>query len=452
MRLYAPTGALGMGFLDSSLARAVAMRPDVIACDAGSTDSGPFYLGASAPKMSQPALDRDLRRLLRARDELKVPLIIGSCGTSGTDDGVEMMRDLALQIARDEALSFTIGLVYCEQKPATIAQWFDAGKVRALAGAPEIIRDDIVSCSHIVGMAGAEAIQHALDLGADVVFAGRATDTALFATAPLKAGLPEGAVWHCAKTIECGAVCSSIPRADGLLADIDAEGFEVEPAAEDAICTPLGIASHTLYENADPIFIKEPSGTLDTGPAHYAQKSDRRCRVEGSQFKHEPYSIKLEGAAPVGYQTVAIGGIRDPLIIGQVDPWIAEMQAFFAERVTELTGMTVGKEVRIDIATYGKDGVMGTLDPQAGTASHELGILFTVTAPSQEVANQICRFVTHAASHWPIKEWDGFISGIAFPYSPPEIDRGMAYRFVLHHAVFDIDPLDMFRFKTVRAG
>ena len=88
MKLYAPTGALGMGFLDSSLQRAIAWQPDVIACDAGSTDSGPSHLGGAIPKMSRAAVARDLERLLAAQQALGVPLIIGSCGTSGVDSGV----------------------------------------------------------------------------------------------------------------------------------------------------------------------------------------------------------------------------------------------------------------------------------------------------------------------------------------------------------------------------
>jgi len=307
MRLFSPTGALGFGFLDDSLKRAVAMSPDVIACDGGSTDSGPFYLGASKPKMSRAALNRDLRRLLRARDELGVPLIVGSCGTSGTDAGVDMMRDLTIEIAREEGLKFDLGLVYAEQDPDVIAQRWRDGGVAALPGAPDITDADIQACVHIVAMMGAEPLQHALAQGADVVLAGRASDTALFAAVPLSAGLPPGLIWHCAKTIECGAVCSTVPRGDGLVADIDANGFEVEPAALDAGCTPLGIASHTLYENADPILIREPAGTLDTSGARYTAVDDRRTRVEGSTFREEPYTVKLEGAAPVGYQTIAIG-------------------------------------------------------------------------------------------------------------------------------------------------
>ena len=85
-------------------------------------------------------------------------------------------------------------------------------------------------------------------------------------------------------------------------------------------------------------------------------------------------------------------------------------------------------------------------ETESNHTAHETGILFVVTAPEQETANTIARFVTHQASHWPIPEWDGFISGIAFPFSPPEIDRGLAYRFVLHHIIHTEDPLALFRF------
>ena len=43
--LISPTGALGMGFLNESLERWSSLKPDVIACDAGSTDSGPYLSG-----------------------------------------------------------------------------------------------------------------------------------------------------------------------------------------------------------------------------------------------------------------------------------------------------------------------------------------------------------------------------------------------------------------------
>ena len=83
------------------------------------------------------------------------------------------------------------------------------------------------------------------------------------------------------------------------------------------------------------------------------------------------------------------------------------MKLFFAERLKELTGKTLGKEVRIDISQYGRNAVMGKLEPFPEQMPHGLVLLFAVTAPEQTLANDVARFVTHAASHWPISEWDG---------------------------------------------
>src|SRR3546814_19234966 len=59
----------------------------------------------------------------------------------------------------------------------------------------------------------------------------------------------------------------------------------IEPMDPEARCTPQSIASHTLYENANPFLIKEPGGTLDTLEAHYEALDDRRVRVRNSRFQ-----------------------------------------------------------------------------------------------------------------------------------------------------------------------
>ena len=51
------------------------------------------------------------------------------------------------------------------------------------------------------------------------------------------------------------------------------------PLREDYRCTPQSVASHTLYENADPFALKEPSGTLRTDKARYEAISNRAVRV-----------------------------------------------------------------------------------------------------------------------------------------------------------------------------
>ena len=41
LRVLSPSGIVGYGFPEESFNRGVAMKPDLIACDAGSTDPGP---------------------------------------------------------------------------------------------------------------------------------------------------------------------------------------------------------------------------------------------------------------------------------------------------------------------------------------------------------------------------------------------------------------------------
>ena len=41
-RILSPTGIVGYGFPKESFELGVAQKPDLIACDAGSTDPGPY--------------------------------------------------------------------------------------------------------------------------------------------------------------------------------------------------------------------------------------------------------------------------------------------------------------------------------------------------------------------------------------------------------------------------
>jgi hypothetical protein len=53
--------------------------------------------------------------------------------------------------------------------------------------------------------------------------------------------------------------------------------------------------------------------------------------------------------------------------------------------------------------------------------------------------------LSHLAVHNPIPKWHGLISGVAFPYSPPEIDRGPVYEFHLNHVLVPDSPTALFR-------
>lgn len=49
IRVLSASGQIGSGFIESSFARGVSLKPHVIACDGGSTDAGPYHLGSGKP-------------------------------------------------------------------------------------------------------------------------------------------------------------------------------------------------------------------------------------------------------------------------------------------------------------------------------------------------------------------------------------------------------------------
>lgn len=445
LKILAPTGVLGAGFSAESFERGVAARPDVIACDAGSTDSGPSALGGGMPKLSVEAVRRDLRLILIARQQLGVPLIIGSCGTSGRDVGVDLVAGLVREIAAEERLAFRLARIYSDQDSAELVTRFEAGEIAALHPAPPLTAE-ILAESHVVAMMGTEPIEAALAAGADVVLAGRASDTALFAAVPHMRGADPGLTWHMAKTIECGAACAIPPSADGLLVTLEDDHFIVETLATGSRLTPRSVAAHSLYENADAFRVIEPAGVLDTTAATYEAVSDTAVRVAGAVFEPaQRYSNKLEGARPRGFQTIAVGGIRDPLVIARLDDLIPMAQQYFAAKILDLFAGTIDpRDVAIDYVLYGSNGVLAELELNNSTP-HEIGVLITITAPTQELAHSVSTFVTHVTSHLPISEYDGLSSTIAYPFSPPEIDRGEVYEFTLNHVLYPETPTSLFR-------
>ena len=445
IRILAPTGALGAGFEPESLARGVAAKPHVIACDAGSTDSGPAALGSGIPKLSREAVTRDLRHLLHARDQLGVPLIIGSCGTSGRDVGVDWCAEIAREIAKAGGLNFRLARIYSSQDPAVLSEMLATGRIRPLEPAPAISAD-VLQRSNVVAMMGSEPIEAALGAGAEVVLAGRASDTALFAALPHLMGANPGLTWHAAKTIECGAACAIPPAADGLLVYLRDDHFDVEVLDPAARLTARSVAAHTLYENADPFLVTEPSGILDTEHASYQELSDRVVRVSGAKFRPAAeYTIKLEGAALAGYQTIVIGGIRDHVVIARLNSILPRARHYFRAKIDDVfRGSVDPGDVDISFRTYGRNGVLGERETSTVTP-HELGILITVTAPTQQIAHTVATFVAHASSHLPIPEYDGLASTIAYPFSPPETDRGPVYEFTLNHVAIPDSSDEMFR-------
>jgi Acyclic terpene utilisation family protein AtuA len=261
-------------------------------------------------------------------------------------------------------------------------------------------------------------------------------------------GAGAGPAWHAGKILECGTASTvQRKRPDSIFAWVRDDHFDIEPLDMEARCTPQSIASHTLYENADPFLLVEPGGTLDTTGSRYEALDDRRVRVSGSEFRaSDRVTYKLEGAELLGYQTLVIAGVREPYILRQLDDWLANMKERFKPRVQELFGGAVGEDdYTITVRVYGRDAVMGKLEPRRHEIGHEVGLLFSVTARDQETSHAIAKTFSHFGLHYPIPEWRGLITGFAFPITPAEVEQGPVYRFSLNHLLVPADPMEPFR-------
>ena len=445
IRVLSPTGVCGSGFLESSFEKGLALKPHFIGADAGSTDPGPEFLGSGETAFPLAALHRDLRLMMLGARRLKVPLLIGSAGTGGNQIQLQKVADLVKQIAAAESLSFKLALIEAEQDKNYLKKKLQDGLITPLDPAPEFDETVIDRSSHIVGMMGVEPWQKALEAGADIIVAGRSSDTAIFAAMPVMMGFPEGISWHMAKILECGAA-SVVQRKtpDCMFAWVRKDHFVVQAPDTELRCTPQSIASHSLYENADPFKLIECSGTLDLTHSRYEAYSDNAVKVTGSQFiKAKRYTVKLEGAEKVGYQSILIGSVRDPFIIRQIDDWTQRVTEKIHSRIKMVLGDTLKPDqYLLNIRIYGKNGTMGPLEPVKEIKSHELCLIFEATAPTQAFANTIAGIIRHQALHLPIPEWSGLITAIACPYN--QMERGAVYKFNVNHVVEPATPTEMF--------
>ena len=448
-RIIVPSGMLGGGFTAAQIERGIELGADAIAIDGGSTDSGHAYLGRSMPKMPPESIADDLRIMLVKGAAAGIPVIVGSAGTSGTDTGVDWVAGMVEQIAAEEGLALRVARIYSEQSADVLKERLAAGRTEPLAPAVPLTDELLDRCDHIVGLLGAEPIIEALDAGADVVIAGRATDTANIAATALRLGCPPGPTWHAAKVAECGGQCTSNPRGGGVLVVIDDDGFTVDPLEPSSACSPLSVAAHMVYETANPNTMREPSGTLDVSDAIYTALDDRRVRVTGSRYLPEPYTMKLEGSGLIGYQSLAIAGIRDPEVLAEIDLWAKGLQALVASKARNLMGLTE-EDCRIEIRCYGWNAVLGDRDPDP-TPPREVGAMLLVTADDQATATKVVKLANPYLLHMPLPHQE-HLPSFAFMASPAEIERGPLYEFLLNHVVHLDSPRDLSRTVMTEVG
>ena len=378
--------------------------------------------------------------------------MLGSAGTCGADGMVDRMIDATREIAEAGGRRLKVAVLKSEQPVASIQAALQGGRLASLAGAPEsgISAEDIARCRHIVALAGAEQIAAALRTGADVVIAGRATDTAAISALPLMNGEDAGAAWHGAKIGECGALCSTRPMSGVIGLEFDGSGCTVEPHADDARCTPESVAAHMLYENADPFILHEPGGWLDARGAAYDAVDERRVRITGSRWvPSDSYTVKLEGARLAGYQTTALAILRDARYVANARRWLDRLEAFLASEIPARIGLEA-HDYAIEFRLIGVDAALGPLEAKASDPV-EVGVLAIATAASQATATEIARLVNPFLLHFPLTDEED-LPTFAFPYSPAETERGPLYEFALNHVMRLDDPMEAFRLEVAEVG
>lgn len=459
IRVLVPSGVLGLGFDHDALDAAVALKPDVICIDGGSTDSGPHSLGTSTSKYSRAACKSEWRMLMLAREQLGVPLILGSAGTCGTDAMVDWMLEITQEIATELDQQPKVTLIYSEQSAETVSSALNRDELINLEPVLPVSADLLESCEHIVALAGAEQIQAALQTGADIVIAGRTTDTAIVSALPLMHNCDSGACWHAAKIAECGALCSTHPTSGVILVDIDqgvgdasqqsetgAGGFTIYPTAKDARCTAHSVSAHMLYENTDPFILYEPGGHLDVTNAVYTSLDERRVRVTGSRWQNTtPYTVKLEGARLAGYQCTALALLRDQRYVQNARAWVDRLSEFI-DRELQTSLSLDSDQYDVQYRLIGENAVLGELETRSAQAM-EIGVLVIITADTQDNADEIGKFINPFLLHYPLTDNES-LPTFAFPYSPAQTSRGALYEFCLNHVMPLADPLSAFRLVT----
>lgn len=442
LKILTPHGILGYGIPEKDFWRGIDAGADAMIIDAGSTDPGPYLLGLDSTIVSREAYIRDLTIMLKATATRKVPAYISSAGGAGTNRQVDAMLDLISEIAKTNGWQFKAAAIYSDIDKAVILKRLGAGQIEPCSSAPALTADDVTQSTNIVAQMGAEpflkVLQEQPDI--DIIVSGRSYDPAPFAGLCMLHGIDPGVYWHMGKIVECGANCAE-PKGKVILATVRKDSFDLEPMNPAERCTIASVAAHSLYEKTRPDLLSGPGGILDLRQSHYEQLNDRTVRVSGSTFiPSEVYKVKLEGASVIGYRTIFIGGIRDPILIEQIDSFLAKVKQDASETYPDVQS----GRASINFHVYGKNAVMGAFEPLKDVVPHEIGLLGEVTAPTQAAANAICNSTRISVLHNPYPGQVATAGNFAIPLNPPENPIGPVCKFSVYHLMEVESPNELF--------
>ncbi|HEY1328978.1 MAG TPA: acyclic terpene utilization AtuA family protein [Casimicrobiaceae bacterium] len=448
-RVICPNGHLGFAPLRvESFRIGVEARPDCIAADSGSDDVGPIPLGSDTSTSPLGWQTHDLEQMLLAARKLGVPMIIGSSGDTGSNSRVDLYVSIIEELARKHRLPrFRLGYFYSEIAKEDLRARMRAGEtVAGLDAHGALTEAELDATERIVAMAGVHPFIDLLQRGADVIIGGRSSDSCVFAGPAIHAGIPEGQAYYLGKVLECASFCAEpYGGKETVLGEATAGDVRVTAMHPAQRCTVASVAGHAMYERSNPYYEYVAGGTLDMSQCRYEQVDARTTRITGARFEPaREFRVKLEGAGKVGERYVGMVGIRDPYTIAHVD----DVMDWARTQVRERFGSS-GYELHYTV--YGRDGVMGSLEPNRDRPAHELCILVQGVAPTAEMAEEVCMIGTRQMFYARLPQVKGSAGSVAFALD--EVLRASpAYRWTLNHTLRCDDPLELFATHMTAAG
>ena len=449
LKIICPNGHLGFAPLRTgSFEIGVAAGPHYIAADSGSDDVGPVPLGSDTSTSPGAWQRHDLEHMLLAARRLGVPMIIGSAGDTGTNSRVDRYVEILRELAQRHRLPrFRIGYFYSEVPKSLVREQMGAGEaIRGLDGFADLTLSELDATDRIVAMAGVHPYLELLRQGVDVIIGGRSSDAAVFAAPALHHGFAADHAYYLGKVLECASFCAEpYGGKETVLGEITRDDVRVTAMHPEQRCTIASVAGHAMYERSNPFEEFVAGGRLDMSQCRYEQLDPRTTRITGARFEPAPQvRVKLEGSGKVGERYVGLCGIRDPYTIANVDRVIA----WAREQVRARFGDT-GYSLHYNV--YGRDGVMGELEPLRDRPGHELCVMVQGVAPTREMAEEVAMIGLRQMFYARLPDVKGTAGSVSFPLD--EVLRASpAYRWTLNHTMAVHDPLALFPTHVVEAG
>jgi 1-deoxy-D-xylulose 5-phosphate reductoisomerase len=134
--------------------------------------------------------------MVKGGKKLNIPIVIGSSGGAGGEPHIRWSLDILKEIAAEEGLNFKLAVIHSEQDKDYLKKKLSENKIKPLGPVKALTEEAIEKSVRVVAMMGAEPMMQALKAGAEVVLAGRASDSAIFAAPALLKNYPKAAAWH----------------------------------------------------------------------------------------------------------------------------------------------------------------------------------------------------------------------------------------------------------------